>query len=367
MLPQSFRTSLLEHENITDTLTREESLDLHNAIITGKFYTLTQTVLEGILTSGSTAEFPFDVAHDEVEIIRQTSAASFILGRSGTGKTTCLAFKLLSNYIGSKADAERGLSDSPPIRQIFLTRSEILASKLNGYIRRLINCQLGRFDSDEVDTLGMEVLKEKDEDAEARDFWSLTDDHFPLVCTFNKLLTMVEMSIKTGGRKYWEPQVADTTAPRGDQPSRAPREVDAQTFIEHYWPKFPPNIKKNIPVDLVFSEIMGIIKGSMSALPGRSLNALTKDEYIDTSCRIAPLFTSEKERKQVYLIYEQYEKLKIEFRDWDGIDRTRSVFLQMQENPVLVSKLRQIIDELYVDGKTYPPFHIPLWFFVGVC
>jgi len=355
-LPKTFGTELLDEEQMCGTLTREESLDLHNAIITGKFYTLTQTVLDGILTSGSSAEFPFDVAHDEVEIIRQTSSASFILGRSGTGKTTCLAFKLLSSYIGSRANMEGGLSpDARPVRQIFITRSEILAGKLNGYIRRLIDCQLGRFESDDIDSIGMDILKEKDEGSEARDLWSLTDTDFPLVCTFDRLLAMVETSIKKGGRKFWDPTIPESgTTTRGintNNPTRIPREVDAQIFIDHYWSKAPAGIKKNIPVDLVFSEIMGIIKGSTSSLLGRSLKSLTREEYLSKSCRVAPLFTSEAERKQVYTIYEFYEKLKAEYRDWDGVDRTRDVLVQMRESPALVGRLRDIIEEIYVDGE----------------
>lgn len=353
-LPQTFGMAVLDQEQVGDTLSREESLDLHNAIITGKFYTLTQTVLDGILTSGSSAEFPFDVAHDEVEIIRQESSASFILGRSGTGKTTCLAFKLLSSYIGSRANIEGGLSpDAKPVRQIFITRSEILAGKLNGYIRRLINCQLGRFESDDIENAGLEVLKEKDDDGEARDLWSLTDEDFPLVCTFDKLLTMVETSIKKGGRKFWDQTTIQSPSVSSGSglTARVPREVDAQTFIDHYWSKFPASVKKNIQVDLVFSEIMGIIKGSTSALPGRSLKALTRDDYLKKSCRVAPLFTSETERQQVYAIYEAYEKLKAENRDWDGVDRTREVFVAMQENPALARRLREVVEEVYVDGE----------------
>ena len=352
-IPQTFATGLLEQESVTASLSREESLDLHNAVITGKFYTLTQNVLDGILTSGTSAEFPFDVAHDEVEIIRQTSAASFILGRSGTGKTTCLAFKLLSNYIGSRVT-----SGCKPIRQVFITRSEILAGKLNGYIRRLVNCQLGRFDSDDVDNIRLEVLKEKEENTEDCHLWSLKEEDFPLVCTFDKLLSMVETSLKKSGRNYWkasEPGSATAEIHRRRSsvvavPTRPPREVDAQTFIQDYWSKFPASVRLSIPVDLVFSEIMGIIKGSTSALPGRNLRALTKEEYLGRSFRIAPLFTSDIERRQVYTIYEHYERLKAEYHDWDGVDRTRKVFAQLQENPAIVAKLKEVVDEIYVDG-----------------
>ena len=45
ILPQTFDTEVLEQEHVGSSLTREENLDLHNAIITGKFYTLIQTEL----------------------------------------------------------------------------------------------------------------------------------------------------------------------------------------------------------------------------------------------------------------------------------------------------------------------------------
>ncbi|KAF8460896.1 hypothetical protein BDZ91DRAFT_737945 [Kalaharituber pfeilii] len=350
VVPQIFDRGVLQEEHVIGTLSRDESLDLHNAIVTGKFYTLTQIILDGIFKSGTSAEFPFDVAHEEVEIIRQKTSSSIILGRSGTGKTTCLVFKLLGSYLASKHSAEH----ARPLRQIFITRSGILAGKLNDYIRKLISCQLGKFDSDQVDEAPeLETIKEKDENADVTDFWSMPNDSFPLVCTYEKFLTLLERSLKVAQRKHFDDTIGpvdspdDSQAHRRNSILRASQEVQVETFIRDYWTRFSNGLKKNIPVDLVFSEIMGTIKGSTSSLSG--LQQLSREQYLSKSSRVAPLFTSEAERSRVYSVYEHYEKLKAEYRDWDGVDRTKNVFLLLQQSGQAMASLRDIIEEVYVD------------------
>lgn len=102
-------------------------------------------------------------------------------------------------------------------------------------------------------------------------------------------------------------------------------------------------------MDLVFSEVLGIIKGSTSSLTG--LRPLTREEYVSRSCRIAPLFTLETERQSVYDVFETYEKMKVGYQDWDAIDRTRHILAQLHDDRSLLIKLRELIDELYVDGR----------------
>ncbi|KAF8453554.1 hypothetical protein BDZ91DRAFT_749021 [Kalaharituber pfeilii] len=350
VLPQTFDRGVLQQAHVTGTLTRDESLDLHNAIITGKFYTLTQIILDGLLKSGTSAEFPFDVAQEEIEIIRQKTSSSIILGRSGTGKTTCLVFKLLGSYLASKHSAE----DKRPLRQIFITRSGILAGKLNDYIRKLISCQLGKFENDQVDEdLELENIKENDENADVTDFWSMPNDSFPLVCTYERFLTLLERSLKVAQRKHFDDHINhvdhpdDSQAHRRNSILRASQEVQVETFIRDYWTRFSNGLKKNMPVDLVFSEIMGTIKGSTSSLSG--LQQISREQYLSKSSRVAPLFTSEADRGQVYSIYENYEKLKAEYRDWDGVDRTKNVFLLLQQSGQAMTLLKEIIEEVYVD------------------
>ena len=51
--------------------------------------------------------------------------------------------------------------------------------------------------------------------------------------------------------------------------------VDFQTFKLDYWPHFPDKIIKHISVDLVFAEVMGVIKGS--AVFRKSLLPLSRE------------------------------------------------------------------------------------------
>ena len=68
-----------------------------------KFYALTEPVMRCILSSNLSAEFPFEVSKEESRVIGHYQTASLILGRSGTGKTTCLVIKLVRRYLASKA------------------------------------------------------------------------------------------------------------------------------------------------------------------------------------------------------------------------------------------------------------------------
>ena len=82
-----------------------------------KFYALTEPVIRSILLNDLSAEFPFHLSREEASVIRHYRTASLILGRSGTGKTTCLVFKLVGKYLASKA-----VVDERPVRQVSCKR-----------------------------------------------------------------------------------------------------------------------------------------------------------------------------------------------------------------------------------------------------
>ena len=71
---------------------------------------MTEKVLDHLSSTG-TIEFPFELSREELKIVEQKNSATFILGRSGTGKTTCLLFKLLWRNIASRAN-------ETPVRQV---------------------------------------------------------------------------------------------------------------------------------------------------------------------------------------------------------------------------------------------------------
>lgn len=92
-----------------------------------KFHALTKRVFDNILYGDQYAAFPYDPNVKEVDIIKHFETAAFILGRSGTGKTTCLLYKLLSRHIASRVDATED-KEHCQVRLFILTENNGLRS-----------------------------------------------------------------------------------------------------------------------------------------------------------------------------------------------------------------------------------------------
>lgn len=94
---------------------------------------------------------------------------------------------------------------------------------------------------------------------------------------------------------------------------------------------------------------MGVIKGSISSAD--TLAALSHDQYLfDTSIKIAPTFTTNAEREKVYMIYEQYERVKRDAGAVDQIDRVMALLRAIKNNPGLIKQLGQAFDQVCIDG-----------------
>lgn len=120
-----------------------------------------------------------------------------------------MIYKLASRYLSSKN------SDEAPVRQVcishslpdgsdankyaesklLLTRSKDLAQKLNLYTKRLINTRLGIIAGDRHGEDDRGFAKELEEDT-TRDLLSLNDEDFPIVCTFNHFLRLLENLVR---------------------------------------------------------------------------------------------------------------------------------------------------------------------------
>ncbi|KAI5844072.1 hypothetical protein DFP73DRAFT_76530 [Morchella snyderi] len=289
-------------------------------------------VLESILLGQSHSDFPFDVTGKEVEIIKNKNA-TFILGRSGTGKTSCLLYKLMSRYL-----ARNIAQPDTPIRQILLTRSEPLARKLESEVQLLIDTQLLRVKAgfnylEDGANISLEIRDGMEENT-TEDFFSLRKENFPFVCTFGHFLRRLENTIRGNYRKAGAIE-------------KSRRLVDYVVFKEAYWVQFPAGIKSGLEPDLVFAEIMGVIKGASSLLTG--LKPLSREQYKTMSARLAPTFVNTADRDTVYGIYEKYENKKANNSDYDGIDRVKTIIRELNENISLRRRLESIFEEVYVD------------------
>lgn len=77
--------------------------------------------------------------------------------------------------------------------QLLLTRSRDLAQKLKLYTKRLINTRLGIIAGDQH---GEDGNTKKFEEDTTQDLLSLEEEDFPVVCTFNHFLRLLENLVR---------------------------------------------------------------------------------------------------------------------------------------------------------------------------
>jgi len=129
---------------------------------------------------------------------------------------------------------------------------------------------------------------------------------------------------------------------------RVRRLINYNVFSTQYFRKAYQDRGGGFEPDLVFAEILGIIKGSTSI--ERDFKPLSREEYLRVSTRKAPVFTDEASRDRVYSIYEEYERRKRSLGDLDDIDRVIKVLKSLEGQPELMGQVQSLFDEVYVDG-----------------
>ncbi|KAJ5822742.1 Tetratricopeptide-like helical [Penicillium robsamsonii] len=301
--------------------------------MTNKFYNLTEPFLKSMVDEKDTEEFPFDLSPEELEIVKHFSTSSLILGRSGTGKTTCLLFKMLAKHKARQSD-----SDEQQARQLLLTRSSYLASKLQTYAKSLIDAQ------------SQALLTEEDVDSDLKptSFFALKDWHFPVVCTYDEFLGLLENTIRLADRKDFlrdiNPNKTKALDPQGGE---KPQVIDFSIFKTEYWGSLSGLAPQSCSPELLFAEIMGVIKGS--SITAKSLKPLYRAEYVKKNSKASPAFTSETEREKVFGAFERYEKQKKLRKEIDELDRVSALLRSLRDNKVLAEQIQRCFEEIYVD------------------
>lgn len=305
----------------------------------GKFFPFTESFFQPRDNSYVPQEYPYKLSPHEAEIVCHSDSSSIILGRSGTGKTTCLVFRLIGRYIAGKE-----FNQDRPLKQILLTRSLNLADKIRGHIRQSLETLLpGSTQGEEPHETNPTLFNP-------------SEALYPYVCTFEELLERLENTIAVvqGSETQEVPSDQSLLCNERDDNDHelVPTEtregcVDFGKFKKDYWEKLARKNDRNLPLSLVFAEIMGVIKGS--AASAVSLKALTRDDYLRQSCRIAPTFSAEVDKIALYKLFEVYESYKQECNEVDYVDRVLAILRALQETPVLKQILAAAVDEVYVD------------------
>ncbi|XP_058076276.1 uncharacterized protein LOC131224859 [Magnolia sinica] len=279
-----------------------ENSKVSESLLLMKFYSLSSGVMKHLLTDneGKEIDIPFEVTEHEKEIICFPSS-TFILGRSGTGKTTVLTMKLIQREqqyrLSSKGlfDVKVGLSDivyekselsEDPVvvketflRQIFITVSPKLCAAIRSHIYQLQSFTSGGDSSGSASSSDMHDVSNS-----LTDFMDISDSfidiphrHYPLIITFHKFLMMLD---GTMSNSYFNkfPSVRELSMDaRGVSKSPAlqafirSKEVTYERFVATYWPHVNAQLTKKLDPSTVFTQIISHIKGGLEA--GDALDA----------------------------------------------------------------------------------------------
>lgn len=113
-LPAHFEDNLPQNVRGHRSAGRDvRTVDQATIQLANKFYALTEPMMRSVLANDLAAEFPFDLSREEAACIAHFQTSSLIMGRSGTGKTTCLIFKMVGKNLTSKA-----VKDTKPVQQV---------------------------------------------------------------------------------------------------------------------------------------------------------------------------------------------------------------------------------------------------------
>ncbi|KAG8763338.1 hypothetical protein FRC11_004565, partial [Ceratobasidium sp. 423] len=233
---------------------------------------------------------------DERNIVRH-HGTSIVIGRSGTGKTTAIIYKMRANaQLAARSDGLR------PTRQLFVTQSKALTEQIaKSYYALVDSSEIANESTHELEE--MRKVNQKYQNRELveydnsvdfrvdlpRRFSELKDSHFPLFVSFDKL------------RELLEGDMLGATA-------------------------------------LVFSEILGVIKGHGFYL--------TMEEYLsELSHKKSPLLANV--RSRVYAIYEEYMKQCEQRNEIDNADRTQTILSGYRVPPE--SRVDYMLDHLMSD------------------
>ncbi|KAH8984689.1 hypothetical protein EDB92DRAFT_2033428 [Lactarius akahatsu] len=312
----------------------EDVDEIHRLFDLEQYSILSQNVMRDVL-EGHAYSHVFQVSWEEKEVVEFTKS-SFVLGRSGTGKTTVIVFKIFGI---ERAWQNRG-SVGPRPRQLFITKSRLLADKVEQdyvnllfsisedpetpqYIRDRIQLWKSRRKNDVLDPDDAQHTR----DDLPEKFSELQDGHFPLFITVDTLWSLLEADMKPPPSKsrYSRPQR------RNDKWLGDTDLVTFDVFRREYWRHLPQNLTKGIVPSVAFSDIIGIIKGSEKSLES-SNHAVNRGTYESLTNRN-------------YALFEAYQRLKRERCQRDLADRTHDLLDGMKENGLKGA----LVDFVYVD------------------
>ncbi|KAJ7051172.1 hypothetical protein C8F01DRAFT_1067163 [Mycena amicta] len=297
---------------------------------------LSEVVLRSIVENLDDVAFVLNISPEEVEIVEHDKSC-YVLGRSGTGKTTTMLYKMLLIEASSLDASTR------PVRQLFVTQSRSLADKVGQHFRQLLGGYRPAAVTRNLNALRMadEALISREERDNLRShlpsgpsrFSELQDSDFPLFVSFEQtslnLVAQLSSLIE-----------CDITARSGVENREKRVYLTFEKFKSEYFPHFSQTLTKGLDPVSLFSQFLGVILGSEAALTSKS-SYLDRETYMASQSR----YTSTSQKARTYDLFEKYLAEKRRRGDFDLADRTRMILEEFRKNGVPGQK----IDYLYVD------------------
>ncbi|XP_076897932.1 uncharacterized protein LOC143551363 [Bidens hawaiensis] len=312
-----------------------ENSKVSESLLLMKFYSLSRGVVSHLL-SGEELDLPMQVTDEQMDIIL-FGKSSFIIGRSGTGKTTILTMKLFQIDLNFRVASEgiyevennqirdvEAINDSESskpsvLRQLFVTVSPKLCYAVKQHVSQLTSISCQGSSSAEIN------LEEADCASVFNDipdtFVDIPVKSYPLVVTFHKFLMMLDGTL---GSSYFE---RFHEAKEGSESNHISfgsvalqtfirsKEVTFDRFCSLYWPRFNENLKKKLDPSRVFTEIISHIKGGLQAGESSGGKLSFEDYCLLSESRISTL--TKQERENVYFLFQAYENLKTKRGEFD--------------------------------------------------
>ncbi|KAK3002992.1 hypothetical protein RJ639_019264 [Escallonia herrerae] len=336
-----------------------ENSKVRDSLLLMKFYSLSSGAVSNFLSScNGAASLPFELTEQEQEIVL-FDKSTFVLGRSGTGKTTVLTMKLFrneqlyhissegfhevtsnpSNNVGWRYEVNEsdGVAKGDILRQLFVTVSPKLCYAVKRHVSQLIRSVCCGNSSTKSGALHMDEIDDIAQFMDIPDtFVDLSPKAYPLFITFRKFLLMLDGTV---GTSYFE-RFRDLrqTCQGNSSTSRSviletfirTNEVTYDRFCSSYWPRFNIRLIKKLDPSMVFTEIMSVIKGGLRAGDAHD-GRLCQQDYLSISEDRGSTLSMQK-REVVYKIFLEYEKKKMEYEDFDIADLMIDLHQRLKDN-----------------------------------
>ena len=283
--------------------------------------------IESLIAFSRKFDLPIKLWPEEHKIAHMNLAKPLVvLGRSGTGKTTCCLYRMVQEYLWSAQFHDL------PLRQLFVTKNKHLRKKFKDQFFKLVTHH----------SLPHGAVLDTAE-ANVHDLHAL---QCPAFMTSDELFYLLDHTFHHDNRDFTHCCDTNIGCRTTSDDQSTIKEVNISYFSKKIWKvigKKSPSKKKFDP-QLVWMEFMTFIKGF-----GES--QMSELEYSKLSSRVAPNFIDH--RKEVYQLYEEYSH-HCRSRKTEKLFDKCDMILHLHQKLVEQKQISQVdipwlFDSLYVD------------------